>query len=45
MGTFVVGMIVLGIVISIISVMVKNKKAGKSIQCGCDCNQCKRNCH
>ncbi|MDD6071005.1 MAG: FeoB-associated Cys-rich membrane protein [Clostridiales bacterium] len=44
MGTFVVGMIVLVVVILAIRSMVKDKKAGKSLQCGGDCSKC-RGCH
>lgn len=44
MGTFVVGMIVLGVVALAIVSMVKDKKAGKSLQCGGDCSKC-RGCH
>lgn len=44
MGTFVVGMIVLVVVILAIRSMIKDKKAGKSLQCGGDCSKC-RGCH
>lgn len=44
MGTFVVGMIVLVVVALAIASMVKDKKAGKSLQCGGDCSKC-RGCH
>ena len=44
MGTFVVGMIVLVVVILAIRSMVKDEKAGKSLQCGGDCSKC-RGCH
>lgn len=45
MGTFVVGLLLAGIVTLIIRKMVRDKKSGKSIQCGCDCGNCKGNCH
>lgn len=44
MGTFVVGMIMLVVVILAIRSMIKDKKAGKSLQCGGDCSKC-RGCH
>ena len=44
MGTFIVGLIVLAVVILAIRSMVKDKKAGKSLQCGGDCSKC-RGCH
>ncbi len=40
MGTLAVGVIVLAIVALIIRSMVKDKKKGKSIHCGCDCKHC-----
>jgi hypothetical protein len=45
MGTFIVGVILLAIVALIIRSMVKDKKAGKSIQCGGDCKHCGGHCH
>ena len=44
MGTAVVGIIVLGTVGLIIKKMIKDKKNGKSIQCGCDCKHCGGHC-
>lgn len=44
MGTAVVLVIVIGAVGLAIRSMVKDKKAGKSIQCGGDCGKC-RGCH
>ena len=38
MATFIVGAVVLAVVGLIIRSMVKDKKNGKSLQCGCDCN-------
>ena len=40
MGTVVVGIIVFGCVGLALRSMIKAKKEGKSIQCGCDCKQC-----
>ena len=44
MGTVIVGIILLLIIAAIIHSMVKDKKNGKSIQCGGDCSKCKV-CH
>ena len=45
MGTIIV-LIVLAIKIAlIIRSMVKDKKAGKSLQCGGDCSKCGGHCH
>lgn len=45
MGTMIIGVILAGIVGLIIRSMVKNKKQGKSLQCGCDCSKCGGHCH
>lgn len=45
MGTIITGVILAGIVGLIIRSMVKNKKQGKSLQCGCDCSKCGGHCH
>lgn len=45
MGTFIVGGLLILIVAFIISRMVKAKKQGKSIQCGCDCSHCSGHCN
>ncbi len=44
MGTVVVGAIVLGVIALAVRSMVKDKKNGKSLQCGGDCSHCPRNC-
>ncbi len=44
METFVIGIMVLGIVACIIRSMVKDKKAGKSVICGGDCKHCGGHC-
>lgn len=45
MGTVLVLAIVGGMVGLIICSMVRDKKKGKSIQCGCDCKHCEGHCH
>lgn len=45
MGTVLVGAILLGIVGLIIGSMIRDKKNGKSIQCGGDCKHCGGHCH
>lgn len=45
MGTLVVGIILLVIVGVVIKSMIKDKKAGKSIQCGGECKHCGGHCH
>lgn len=45
MGTVIVGMILLGIVCFVVRSMIQSKKAGKSLQCGCNCKDCGGNCH
>ena len=45
MGTVIVGVILLGIVGLIIRKMIRDKKNGKSIQCGGECEHCGGHCH
>ena len=45
MGTAIVLVILAGVVGIIIRSMVKDKKAGKSLQCGQDCKHCRGHCH
>lgn len=45
MGTIIVGAILLGGVILAVRSMVRDKKAGKSLQCGGDCKHCGGHCH
>lgn len=45
MGTAITGVVVLAIVVLIIRSMVKDKRNGKSIQCGGDCKHCGGHCH
>lgn len=44
MGTVLVGMVLAGIVVLIIRSMIRDKKNGKSIQCGGDCRHCGGHC-
>lgn len=44
MATWIVGLGVLTIIVLIIRSMIKDKKNGKSIQCGCDCKHCSGHC-
>lgn len=45
MGTAIVLAVLAGIVALVIRGMVRDKKNGKSIQCGGDCRQCGGHCH
>ncbi len=45
MGTVIVGVVVVGVVGLIVRSMVKDKKAGKSLQCGGDCKHCGGHSH
>ena len=45
MGTVVTGAVVVVIVGLIIRSMVRDKKNGKSLQCGGDCGKCGGHCH
>ena len=45
MGTIIVGLALVIIVGAIIGNMVKDKKNGKSIQCGGECKNCGGHCH
>lgn len=45
MGTFFVGAGLIVIVFLIIKSMIRDKKNGKSIQCGGDCSKCGGGCH
>lgn len=44
MGTLVVGISLLAVVALIIKSMIKDKKKGKSLQCGGDCSHCGGHC-
>ncbi len=43
-GTIMAGTILLGIVTIVIRNMILDKKKGKSLQCGCDCEHCGGHC-
>lgn len=43
-GTFIVLVVLVLIVCLIVRSMIKDKKSGKSLQCGGDCSKC-RGCH
>lgn len=45
MGTIIVGAILLLVVGLVIRSMVRDKKNGKSLQCGGDCSHCGGRCH
>lgn len=45
MGTIITGIAVVALVALAIRSMVRDKKNGKSIQCGGDCNHCGGHCH
>lgn len=45
MGTFIVLAVLAAIVALVIRGMVRDKKNGKSIQCGGDCSHCGGHCH
>ena len=44
MGTVIVGLALATVVGLVIRSMVKDKKAGKSLQGGCDCEHCGGHC-
>ncbi len=44
MGTFIVGAIILFCVVFAVNSIVRDKRNGKSLQCGGDCGKCK-GCH
>ena len=45
MGTAVVGLLLIIVVSLVIRSMIRDKKNGKSLQCGCDCKHCSGHCH
>lgn len=45
MGTIIVGAVLLLIVGLAVRSMVRDKKSGKSLQCGGDCKNCGGHCH
>lgn len=45
MGTFITLAVLIAIVSMIVRSMVRDKKKGKSLQCGGDCSKCGGHCH
>ncbi|GLC79981.1 FeoB-associated Cys-rich membrane protein [Lacrimispora brassicae] len=45
MGTLVVLIVVAGLVTLAVKSMIRDKKNGKSIQCGGECKNCGGHCH
>ncbi len=45
MGTAIVLLFLAGVIGLVIRSMVKDKKAGKSLQCGQNCKHCDGHCH
>ncbi|MCI9316354.1 MAG: FeoB-associated Cys-rich membrane protein [Lachnospiraceae bacterium] len=45
MGTIIVSAIVAGAAVLAVRSIIKDKKAGRSIQCGGDCTRCGGGCH
>lgn len=44
MGTIIAGLIVAGIIALAVRSMVRDKKNGKSVQCGGECSHCGGHC-
>ncbi|MGN0130888.1 MAG: FeoB-associated Cys-rich membrane protein [Lachnospiraceae bacterium] len=44
MGTLVVGVVLILVVAAVIYSMIRDKKRGRSLQCGCDCKNCGHHC-
>ncbi|MDE7207792.1 MAG: FeoB-associated Cys-rich membrane protein [Lachnospiraceae bacterium] len=45
MGTLITGVVLIIIVVFVIRSMIRDKKAGKSLQCGGNCKNCGRHCN
>lgn len=45
MGTVIVGLFVAGAAALAVRSMVRDKKKGRSLQCGADCSRCGGRCH
>lgn len=45
MGTIIVAVILLIVIGLVIRSMVRDKRSGKSLQCGGDCSRCGGHCH
>lgn len=44
MGTILVGLLVAGAVAAAVRSMIRDRKNGKSLQCGADCKHCGGHC-
>lgn len=44
MGTLIVGVILAAMIALVVRSMVRDKKNGKSLQCGMDCKNCPGHC-
>ncbi len=44
MGNWIVGAALFAAVALVVRSMIRDKKNGKSLQCGCDCSHCSGNC-
>jgi len=45
MGTLIIGIVIFAIVALAVMSMIKDKKSGKSVQCGNNCKHCGGHCH
>lgn len=45
MASIVVGIILIAVIALVIRSMVRDRKNGKSLQCGGDCSKCGGHCH
>ena len=45
MASIVVGIMLIAVIALVIRSMVRDKKNGKSLQCGGDCSKCGGHCH
>ena len=45
MATFCVSLLLVCVIALVIKSMIRDKKNGKSLQCGCDCSKCGGHCH
>lgn len=45
MGTVIVSLLLAGAAGLAVRSMIRDKKRGKSLQCGMDCSQCRGRCH
>lgn len=43
-GTAVVGIVLIVVVALVVRSMIRDKRSGKSLQCGGDCSKCGRHC-